>query len=307
MNLFYFMLVIAVVAVWKVEGLHEGYNARFKNVGRLYDGDASLVRLLESSVMVVGIGGVGSWVAEALARSGVGKITLVDGDDVCQSNVNRQLHAVTSTIGQMKVDVLKQRLVDINPDAEVTTVCDFVTQSNIERIITDSYNVVCECVDGVKDKAWILNACARLAVPVVSVGGVGDLRDPCTLVVSDFARSEGDLLVQKTRKLLRREYGFPSGRVGKRPNKRWRIPVVHTMPISEKRGVSTDESDSSGGFRQCDTVLGNVSFVTGTAGFIMAAHVVQGIAMDELESPVLPENLENGKVTVGVSQESSSM
>ena len=289
----------------------------FLNVARLYvdtNNDYTVNdiynNLSSSHVMVIGLGGVGSWAVEALARSGIGKLTLVDADDICISNINRQLMAIRSTIGEMKADVLKERILQINPDCQINNVYEFVTKNTAERIILDNNNnnnsnsnigdngygkpdLVLEIVDSVVDKAAIMSICSHHSIPIITCGGAGDLQNPNTLIVSDVARSYGDMLIQKTRKLLRKKYGFPKGRPlpAKRPDRKFNIPCVHTVPINEKRGINTidsssSSSSSSSGFRACDAQLGNACFVTGSMGFMMASLAIKAIATQTLQPPV---------------------
>ena len=302
-------------------------NNPFLNVARLYveeynsnTAEDIYNNLSSSHVMIIGLGGVGSWAVEALARSGIGKLTLVDADDICVSNINRQLMAVRSTIGEMKADSLKSRILDINPNCIVNNIYEFVTKNTAERIILDysknendndngySYgnsdsnsnsnigdkgygkpDLVLEIVDSVVDKAAIMSVCSHHSIPIITCGGAGDLKTPDTLIVSDVARCYGDMLIQKTRKLLRKEYNFPKGRPlpAKRPDKKFNIPCVHTIPINQKRGINTIDSDrSSSGFRACDVHLGNACFVTGSMGFMMASIAVKAIATQKLQVPV---------------------
>jgi len=151
---------------------------------------------------------------------------------------------------------------------------------------------VLDMVDSVRDKAAIVHACGMRGIPVITCGGVGDLVDPGLLVVSDMARAHGDLLIQKTRKLLRQGMGWPRGRVGKRASRKWNVLAVHTTPTNFARGgvAGTLAGEGRGGFRRCDTVLGNAAYVTGTCGFLMAAAVVSALASSEGPiHPVVPQ------------------
>ena len=189
--------VVIIIFIDLINGLSIGekrYNTRFQNVGLLFEGEASSERLKNSHVCIIGLGGVGSWVVESLARSGVGALTIVDADDVCESNINRQVLALSSTVGQMKADVLKHRVLDINPDCNVRLMHKFVTPDTVDDVFHDllsqkatrNVSFVAECVDSVRDKAAILNKCAYESLPVVSCGGAGDLWDPSLLTVSDM-------------------------------------------------------------------------------------------------------------------------
>eukprot|EP01039_Chlorochromonas_danica_P000582 gene582-627_t len=195
--------------------LDEDYRLRFQNLAYLYGGEVEtvLTRLRQSHVCVVGLGGVGSWIVEALARSGIGHLTLIDMDDVCLSNINRQLVGQTSTIGKLKTEVLEERIHEINPSAIVYPVCDFLRPHNIETLLTtevvESLDYLVDATDGVSDKAAILAFCAARGLPVMTTGGVGGLVDPSLITLSDLSITRGDHLLMRVKKKLRQDYGFP--------------------------------------------------------------------------------------------------
>lgn len=217
---------------------------RFNGIGRLY-GAKGLERLRASHVCVVGLGGVGSWVVEAVARSGVGALTLVDLDEVCVSNTNRQLCALQGTVGHPKAEVIKSRVLDINPDCAVTSVQHFVTRDNARQLLASGnialssledfagsgrdlvtdlqqqtpversvFDFVVDGIDGVDDKASLLAACVDLKVPAITSGGAGGLTDPTALRTCDMVECENDRLMKKVRKKMRQQYGFPKGTPG---------------------------------------------------------------------------------------------
>ena len=184
------------------------YERRFGGLQRLFGPEAT-GRLAAAHVMVAGIGGVGTWCAEALARSGVGTITLVDLDHVSESNVNRQLHALTDTIGQSKVVAMAQRVAGINPDCVVHAVDDFVTSDNIASLLEGAPDVVIDCTDQVAAKiAMILEGRLR-NIPVLVCGGAGGKTDPLTLQAGDLSRATHDALLSRLRNVLRRQHGYP--------------------------------------------------------------------------------------------------
>jgi len=180
---------------------------RFGGVVRLYGGGA-LARLSAAHVCVVGIGGVGSWAAEALARSAVGRITLIDLDHVAESNTNRQIHALDGEFGRAKVSAMAARILAINPQCRVTEIEDFVTAENV-AVLLPPCDAVLDAIDNVRAKAALIAHCRRVGVPVVTTGGAGGRRDPTRIQVADLARTEQDALASKLRSRLRREYGFP--------------------------------------------------------------------------------------------------
>lgn len=181
---------------------------RFAGIGRLYGTDA-LARLAASHVVVVGIGGVGSWVAEALARTGIGRISLIDLDEVCVSNVNRQLHALDGQVGRPKVEVMAERLRAISPECDVRPVMDFVTPSNLAELITDDIDCVVDCIDSVNAKVALIAWCRRRKIPVITTGGAGGQIDPTQITVADLSKTVNDPLAAKARSLLRRDHNFP--------------------------------------------------------------------------------------------------
>jgi tRNA A37 threonylcarbamoyladenosine dehydratase len=230
-----------------------------------------LRRLRNSTVAIVGLGGVGSWSAEALCRSGVGNIILIDLDDICISNTNRQLHALTSSVGRMKIDEMKRRLLDINPGCNVTLIHDFVTVEAAEELITSLKPKLTACIDaidGMYEKTALILACVNHSVPIVTCGGAAGRMDPTQIVIDDLTKAQEDRLLFSCRKLLRQGYGFPKVEVpapgGKKTRTRsWRIPAVYSTEVQQKVDSTKIEAMASS-FRACDGALGTGVFVTGT-------------------------------------------
>mmetsp|Transcript_37105 Transcript_37105/g.89942 ORF Transcript_37105/g.89942 Transcript_37105/m.89942 type:complete len:522 (+) Transcript_37105:65-1630(+) len=276
-------------------------------------------RLSRSVVAVVGLGGVGSWAAEALCRSGVGHLVLVDLDDICISNTNRQLHTTTNSVGTFKIDEMERRLKSINPDVQVTLVHDFVSPTNVDEILLfqTSDNIdgeqqeeelkltAClDAIDGHRQKSTLIASCARNGIPVVTCGGSAGRTDPTRLVVEDITRVLTDPLISSCRRILRRQYGFEQGistktKAKSRPRKnprKWNIPcVVSKEPqrqVSDNDKEEEENGGSSSSLRRCDGALGTASFVTGTAGFIAAGLIVDMIAKDRLVVPRRPRNVD---------------
>jgi len=193
---------------------------RFGGLDRLYGAGGS-ARLREGHVVVAGIGGVGSWCAEALARCGVGRLTLIDLDHVAESNVNRQIHALGSTVGQSKVEAMAQRIADINPACVVRQVDDFVSPENVQEVIPADADMVLDCTDQAPAKiALILQARQRKQALLVC-GGAGGKTSPLALRSGDLSQAANDALLSKLRNTLRRQHGFPraadsAGKVRKR-------------------------------------------------------------------------------------------
>lgn len=250
------------------------YYLRFSGIERLY-GPGSLEKLLSSNVAVVGVGGVGSWSAEALARSGIGKLTLIDLDDVCITNTNRQIHALNDSIGQPKVEVLKKRLLLINPEIHIESVCDFYTQASSETILTHSkFDYLIDAIDSLQNKTRLIKHCKQLSIPIVSVGGAGGRRDPSKVTSSDLKDSTNDGLLRRVRKALRKS-DFPESEQG------FGVACVYSRenPIypGENGCLLRKASQASSTKLDCSSGYGTTSFVTGTFGFMAAK-----LALDHL-------------------------
>jgi tRNA A37 threonylcarbamoyladenosine dehydratase len=180
---------------------------RFGGIARLY-GDDALDALATRRACVVGVGGVGSWVAEALARSGVGRLRLVDLDHVAESNVNRQIHALEPTLGQAKVLAMRDRIAAIDAGIELEPVEEFLTPDNAAGLVAGC-DVVVDAVDDMNAKVALVLACRAARVPLVVCGGAGGKTDPARIRVGDLARSTHDPLLSRLRRRLRGEHGFP--------------------------------------------------------------------------------------------------
>lgn len=181
---------------------------RFGGVSRLY-GEAGLAKLQAAHICVIGIGGVGSWAAEALARNAVGTITLIDLDNIAESNVNRQLHAVDGAFGKAKVSAMRARIHSINPFAKVHEIEDFVTIENAAEMLNKNFDGVIDCIDDAKAKMAIAAYCKTHNIPFVTTGGAGGRLDPTRIRQADLSQVNGDRLLAKVRNGLRRDYAFP--------------------------------------------------------------------------------------------------
>ncbi len=190
------------------------YSRRFGGVSRLY-GTVGAARLRASSVCVVGIGGVGSWAVEALARCGIGRLTVVDLDMVCESNTNRQLHALGDEYGKAKVDAIAQRVMQINPECETHCIEDFVTAENLASILNTGFDVVIDAIDQTKVKAAMIAHCRQINLPIIVCGAAGGQTDPTQIAVSDLTQTIQDPLLARVRSILRKDYGFSRGGGGK--------------------------------------------------------------------------------------------
>lgn len=234
---------------------------RFGGVGRLYGTDA-LAALRDSRAVVIGVGGVGSWTVEALARTGVGALVLIDGDDVCVTNTNRQLAALEGTVGLPKVDVLAERVRAIAPRCDVAAVTTFLTAANLLELVDERADVVVDCIDAGRTKAAIAARCRELRLPLVTSGGAGGRRDPTRIRRDDLARAVGDPLLASLRRTLRGQHGFPRSRV------RMGVRCVYSdepfLPPAAGEPRALD----------CATGLGTAAFVTGAFGLACAAEAV---------------------------------
>lgn len=258
-------------------------NRRFDRIGRLI-GDAKMKRLKEARVMVIGLGGVGSWAAESLVRSGVGKIALVDFDDVCVTNFNRQLHAVHGTVGQKKAEVMAARLRQINPRCEIEVFPLFYNEENRELLFSRRPDFVLDAIDHITSKCHLLAHCVKEGIPVVTSTGSGGRLDPTAIKITDLALTEVDDLARAVRRVLREKYGFPNA-----PRATFGIPAVFsTESPSEPEELRYDNGK---GFRcvcpggenpyfNCENrnvIMGNAGFVTGAFGFACASVVVRAL------------------------------
>ncbi len=184
------------------------YQRRFGGVARLY-GEEGAQRLRQAHVCIVGIGGVGSWSAEALARTGVGRITAVDLDMVAESNTNRQIHALGDIYGKAKVTAMAERILEINPACQVNCIEDFVTAENVAEILNQEFSVVIDAIDQMRAKAAMVAFCCRKKLPVIVAGAAGGQLDPTQIRVADLSQTIQDPLLARLRSILRRDYGFP--------------------------------------------------------------------------------------------------
>lgn len=187
------------------------YEQRFAGLRRLY-GEADYAELRAMHIAVVGLGGVGSWAVEALARSGIGSLTLIDYDSIAISNINRQIHALDSTLEQKKIAVMQARIAEINPLCQVHAVDDFLNMENLEALLDRGYDCVIDAIDSIKFKAAMINFCRRNRIPVIATGGAGGLSDPTMIKVADLSRTHHDPLAARVRERLRERYGFTRNR-----------------------------------------------------------------------------------------------
>lgn len=257
--------------------LADDYAFRFGGIERLY-GRRALDAFRNAHIAVVGLGGVGSWAVEALARSGIGTLTLIDMDDICVSNTNRQLHALDGHYGRTKTEIMAERVRAINPHATVHTHFAFLTPKNVAELIPADMTGVVDAIDSVKAKAALIAHCQRRKIPLVCAGGAGGQMDPTQIQVADLSRTTQDPLLAKVRNLLRREYGF-----SRNPKRRFGIEAVYsleqlTYPAGD--GEVCQQKPATGGpvRLDCASGFGAASPVTATFGFVAASRLLSRIA-----------------------------
>jgi tRNA threonylcarbamoyladenosine dehydratase len=247
---------------------------RFGGIARLY-GAPALARFRAAHVCVIGVGGVGSWVAEALARSAIGHITLIDLDNVAESNVNRQIHALTDTIGQAKVTALAERIAQINPFCRVTQIEDFITPDNLDDMVgLRNYDHVIDAIDDARAKTALIAYCRANAIPLITIGGAGGQVDPTKIEVRDLCRTEQEPLLAKVRKRLRNEHGFPRGT----KNKFGIDAVFSTEPLRQPDNGEACEVDAPGVTGLNCAGFGSAMVVTASFGLVAAAQVLRKLA-----------------------------
>ncbi len=248
---------------------------RFGGIARLYGADG-LSAFGRAHVCVVGIGGVGSWAVEALARSAVGRLTLIDLDNVAESNVNRQIHALEGQIGRPKVEAMRERVLGINPDCQVTAVEAFIEAENLGELIHTGYDSVIDCIDSFKTKAALIAHCRRNRIRIITIGGAGGQTDPLKIRLADLSRTQHDPLLAKTRKLLRKEYNFP-----RNAKRRFDVPCVYSdeqqvYPDGDGGVCQARPGNGPDGGLHCGG-FGSAMTVTASFGLVAVSHVLEKI------------------------------
>lgn len=283
-------------------GSAANHGRRFGGIARLY-GDVGLQRICAAHVCVIGIGGVGSWAAESLARSAVGEITLIDMDIVAESNINRQLLATTASIGRDKGLVMRDRINDINPMCRVNVVDEFISRDNLNKLISGDFDYVVDCIDDFRTKAALIHHCKANKIKILTTGGAGGQVDPSKVVQTDLNRTQHDVLLAKTRKLLRQEYGFPrnlkrsfgipcvysneqlvypDGQGGLSAQRPTQDDIVDSgATVATKKGGTELTTDNSSNALNCAGGIGSITHVTATFAFFATGFVLNYIANDK--------------------------
>ena len=260
------------------------FERRFGGIARLY-GESALTSFKQAHVCVIGVGGVGSWAVEGLARSAIGKITMIDLDHLSESNVNRQLHALTDTLGKSKVDALAERIAQINPYCVVTRVEEFIDPDNVATLIpVGQFDYVIDAIDNTRAKTALVVHCRANHIPLVTIGSAGGQVDPTRIAVCDLSRTEQEPLLARVRKRLRRLHGFPRGT----KNKFGIDAVYSTEPVRHPELCATDDetnSEINEGLNGLNCAgYGSAVVVTASFGFVAAGLVLRKLAEQSNQS-----------------------
>lgn len=263
------------------------FERRFGGIARLY-GPHALAAFRSAHVCVIGVGGVGSWAVEALARTAIGHITMIDLDHLAESNVNRQIHALTDTLGQAKVTALRERIAQINPACKVTCIEEFVDAENIAALLPPGrFDYVIDAIDDARAKTALIVHCHALQIPLLTIGSAGGQTDPTRIAVTDLARTEQEPLLKRVRKNLRLRHGFPRGAKNK-----FGIDAVYSMeplrqpelceipdqtPDEAGDDMATAASETTGVTGLNCAGYGSAMVVTASFGLVAAAHVLRKI------------------------------
>lgn len=258
---------------------------RFGGTQRLYGIEQTKI-LQNAHVCVVGIGGVGTWIVEGLTRTAMGKITLIDLDDICVTNTNRQIHAMQNTVGQAKVEAMAERVKLINPECQVELIEDFVTPDNVAELMTQEFDYVVDATDSIKAKAAMIAHCKRNKIPIITIGGAGGQIDPTQVTVGDLSKTIQDPLASKLRSELKRFHRFSSN-----PKRRFAIDCVYSteqLRYPQADGsVCMSKNLQDGSVKlDCNNGFGASVAVTATFGFVATARVIDKLIakkMMELE------------------------
>lgn len=269
------------------------YSLRFGGIARLY-GTRGASALQESHFCIIGIGGVGSWAAEAVARNGVGKITLIDLDDICTTNINRQIHALTETVGESKVEVMARRIKQINPECIVEVIEDFVTVDNLPELLSQPFDYVIDAIDSVDIKTRIIAFCKRNKRPIITIGGAGGQVDPSQIQITDLSKTYQDPLLAKVKNQLRREFNFPRSDLAKANKRKFSIDAVFSTeqlryPADNEQGeVCLAKPDTSSGKTSstrldCHSGFGATTHVTASFAFFAVGRAIDKLLKKQLK------------------------
>ncbi len=251
----------------------QSYQHRFGGLIRLY-GTQACHKLLHSHILVVGIGGVGSWIAEALVRSGIGKITLVDLDEICVTNTNRQIHTNCETIGKSKTAIMAKRLKEINPELIVNCIEDFLGKDNIAEYITAEFSLVFDAIDDAIDKTEIIAYCKKNNYPIITIGSSGGKKDPSKITYGDLTKTPGDPMFLKIRNNLRRKHGF-----SRDTEQKFDVEAIYstepmTYPDNKGETSSSKAFIEAGEKLDCGSGYGASTMITASFGLLAASRAI---------------------------------
>ncbi len=256
--------------------MEKPWTDRFAGVERLY-GKGALERLSACHVGVIGIGGVGSWAVEALARSGIGKLTLVDADDLCVSNTNRQLPALEGQYGRAKVEAMAERCRAINPEITLDLQARFLTPANLDSVLSGGFDLVLDACDSFRSKVEAIAYCRRRKVPIITVGSAGGRTDVTQIRVRDLSRTEHDAMLSLIRRKLRGEFNFP-----KNHDRYFGVPAVYSLenvryPQADGSvcGIRPKLDNDASLKLDCGAGLGAATHVTGAFAFAAVGKALE--------------------------------
>ncbi|WP_374584585.1 tRNA cyclic N6-threonylcarbamoyladenosine(37) synthase TcdA [Pseudoduganella sp.] len=262
------------------------FDRRFGGIARLY-GEKALARFRGAHVCVIGVGGVGSWIVEALARSAIGKLTLIDLDNVAESNINRQIQALSGTIGMAKISALAERIAQINPFCEVVQVEDFITPDNLDEMVgAHNFDYVVDAIDSAKSKTALIHYCRSKQIPLIVIGSAGGQTDPTRIEVRDLSKTEQEPLLKKVRRRLRSQFNYP-------PNSKNKLGVdavfsMEPLKFPETGEVCTVDGDERAPQQGVTGIncagFGSAMVVTATFGMVAAGHLLRKLAA-QVEEP----------------------
>lgn len=251
---------------------------RFDRFARLI-GNTSVDRLKASHVMVIGVGGVGSWVSESLTRSAVGRLTMIDFDLVCVTNTNRQLPAQANTVGKRKVAVMAERLSKINPQAKIEAVEEFYNADTSEELLSPRPDLIVDCIDNITAKCHLIATSRMKKIPLITSGGAGSRHNPLALQFADLMETHTDPFLQQVRKELRRHHGFPEGAAGIPCVFSTEMPSVpRTLEYDNDTGFQCVCPQGQNDYHSCErrnVIHGTASYVTGAFGLALASKAVE--------------------------------
>lgn len=252
---------------------------KFGAFQRLY-GEDSLAILAKKKITVIGMGGVGSWAVESLCRSSIKHMQLIDLDEICITNTNRQLHTTDDNIGKLKVCEMKKRCLQINPEVDIQAVEDFINEKNLDRYL-HSTDLIVDCIDSVSNKASVIHYAIQNKIPIITTGASGGKINPALINVSDLGHTQADALLFRVRKLLKRRYQYPQGKI------KFGVTAIYSpepVRFLGTDGVVTQQKSGDHKKLDCQGALGSASFVTGSFGFFAAAQAIDQLLLNHRQN-----------------------